>query len=155
MLAVCSFISSFCSFFLSTLLLYHLPSVLSLLFLYMLCPTEALIFFINRSPSANSASLAFMFLLCWICSGRDARPFKFQLLAECLKQLIKSTLVYECRVRLWFFLLSNTKHCSFNLVDCRHCSLWGLVSEGICCILCRGFLFCADCCLCQGLKKVG
>lgn len=45
-------------------LLYHLPSVLSSSFLCMLCPTEALIFYINRLPSATCTSLAFMFLLC-------------------------------------------------------------------------------------------
>lgn len=45
-------------------LLYHLPSVLSASFLCMLCPTEALIFYINRLPSATCTSLAFMFLLC-------------------------------------------------------------------------------------------
>lgn len=78
--AVCSFIF-YVSFPIPRFtLLYHLPSILSLSFLCRLCPTEALIFFITRLPSATCTSLAFMFLLCWICSGGDARPFKHELL---------------------------------------------------------------------------
>lgn len=55
---------SVCLLLISTPLLYYVPAVLSLSFLCMLCPKEALICFINRLPSANCTLLAFMLLLC-------------------------------------------------------------------------------------------
>lgn len=67
--------------------------------------------------------------------------------SEHLKQLIKSTWVWGGTVsgQDFFFFLGVTKHCAFNLDDCKHCSSDGLVSESIWFIICTGFLFYTDC----------